>query len=135
VSPAKAVARAAVQSGLTENLEAATADVARALKALADAGMGGLVGRELFVEYPLAAGNGTGKLVRGYADLVHVSETEIRIVDFKSDAANERTDATAFPDYIEQVRTYARLLGPVAGGRQVSGSLLFTATGGMVIAT
>jgi ATP-dependent exoDNAse (exonuclease V) beta subunit len=66
---------------------------------------------------------------------VHVSETKIRIVDFKSDAADEGTDVAAFPDYVEQVRTYARLLGPVAGGRQVSGSLLFTATGAMVIAT
>jgi ATP-dependent exoDNAse (exonuclease V) beta subunit len=134
-SPAKAVARAAAQSGLTENLEAAVADVVRALKALANAGMGGVVGRELFVEYPLAAGNGAGKLVRGYADLVHVSETEIRIVDFKTDAANEPTDATAFPDYVEQVRTYAGLVGPVAGGRLVSAALLFTGTGRMVIAT
>jgi ATP-dependent helicase/nuclease subunit A len=134
MSPTAAVARAAVQSGLSENQEAAAADVARALKALEDAGINGVVGSQLFVEYPLAGGNDAGKLVLGYADLVHAGETELRIVDFKTDAADERTDATGFPDYVEQVRTYAGLLGPVAGGRRISAALLFTATGKMVSA-
>jgi ATP-dependent helicase/nuclease subunit A len=135
VSPAAAVAQAAAQSGLRENHESAAADVTRALKALADGGMKGVVGSELFVEYPLAGGNSAGKLVLGYADLVYVGETELRIVDFKTDAADERTDATAFPAYVEQVQTYAELLGPVAGGRRISGALLFTSTGKLVITT
>jgi ATP-dependent helicase/nuclease subunit A len=134
-SPSEAVARAATQTGLSENLEAAAADVARALKALADGGIRGTVGKDLFVEYPLAGPTGGGKLVRGYADLVHVGDSEIRIVDFKTDAAEAGATAAAFPDYVEQVRTYADLLAPVSGGRRVSGVLLFCGTGEMVVAS
>jgi ATP-dependent exoDNAse (exonuclease V) beta subunit len=87
------------------------------------------------VEYPLAGPTNGGKLLRGYADLVHVGEREIRIVDFKTDAAGDQPSTAVFPDYLEQVRTYASLLGPVAGGREVSGALLFSATGRLEIAT
>ena len=132
---AEAADRAAKVTGLMDHLDEAAEDVARALKALCDAGMTGTVGHDLFVEYPLAGGTSDGKLLIGYADLVHVSETKIRVIDFKTDALNGRPPATAFPKYLEQVRTYAELLGPVARGRHVTGALLFTATGHLSFAT
>jgi ATP-dependent helicase/nuclease subunit A len=134
-TPAEAVAGAAKNIGLTEHLGEAVADVERALQALAASGMSGAVGREVFVEYPLAGGTPAGKLVGGYADLIHVGAEEIRIVDFKTDAAGPDVTGATFPEYIEQVRTYAELLAPVSGGRRVSGALLFTASGKMVTTT
>jgi ATP-dependent helicase/nuclease subunit A len=134
-TPAEAVAGAAKSTGLTEQLQEAVADVERALQALAASGMRGVVGREVFVEYPLAGGTTAGKLVGGYADLIHVGAEEIRIVDFKTDAADPDATGATFPEYVEQVRTYAELLAQVANGRRVSGALLFTATGRMVITT
>jgi ATP-dependent helicase/nuclease subunit A len=132
---AEAVARAAKDVGLTEHLDEAAADVERGLKALAAGGITGAIGRELFVEYPLAGGIAEGKLVGGYADLIHVGTDEIRIVDFKTDAASAEVTGATFPEYVEQVRTYAELLAPVAAGRRVSGALLFTATGKLVTTT
>lgn len=125
-----AVSIAAREQELTVNLAEAEADVQRALATLAASGLDVAHG-EAIAEYPIAALLGSGELVSGFIDLLHVGSDEIRVIDFKTDTPAEGEVGTAFPAYARQLELYLRMLGDpgVAGARRVRSGLLFTATG------
>ena len=125
-----AVQRAAAITGLQDHLDEAVRDVARAVDALRSEGLFRPVGADLRLEYPLAGPGDDGKLLVGYADLVSATERQLDIVDFKTDQPPRESMEAEFPEYAEQVRTYARLL--IGGGVRSAAircGLLFTAEG------
>ena len=127
---AGAVERAARETRLAENAAQAVEDVGRALAALEREGLRRVPGPDLRLEYPVAAPR-DGTLLLGYVDLVASGDGEVRVVDFKTDAPPARDVRQSHPDYVEQVRTYARMLvelGVATEGKVRSG-LLFTADG------
>jgi ATP-dependent helicase/nuclease subunit A len=128
LAPAAAVGRAALATGLAEHLAEAGADVARALEALAQAGLRRAPGPDLQLEYPVAIAR-DGTLIAGYVDLLGVRDGRLAVVDFKTDAPPSGEVAATHPAYVEQVRSYARVveaLGLAAPGTVAAG-LLFTA--------
>jgi len=127
LAPAAAVARAARATGLAERQGDAAADVGRALAALARAGLRRTPGPDLRLEYPIAIARG-GALLSGYLDLVGAAGGGLAVVDFKTDAP-PGPDLSGHAAYVEQVRSYARILeelGLAAAGT-VRAGLLFTA--------
>jgi ATP-dependent helicase/nuclease subunit A len=137
LSPAAAVARAAVATGLAGRRDEAALDVGHALVALEAEGLRRVPGPDLRLEYPLAApARGGEVLVQGYADLVGIASGgtgALAVVDFKTDqppppgARVQETHA----EYVAQVRAYARMLGELglAEPGTVRAGLLFTASG------
>ena len=128
LAPPAAVARAAAATGLAEHRAEAAEDVARALAALEKAGLRWAPGPELQLEYPVAQAR-NGRLLVGYVDLLAVRDAGLAVVDFKTDAPPTGDVAATHPAYVEQVRTYARILeelGLAAAGT-VRAGLLFTA--------
>jgi ATP-dependent exoDNAse (exonuclease V) beta subunit len=112
---------------LAERLPAAAEDVARALAALEREELRRVPGPDLPLEYPNAAA-GDGTLLQGYIDLLAVRDGGLVVVDFKTDAL-----AATYPVYLEQVRSYGRILvelGLAKAGAVYCG-LLFTADGGL----
>jgi ATP-dependent helicase/nuclease subunit A len=126
-----AVLRAAGRYGLAEHLEEATADVARAVEALREAGLARSPGANLQIEYPIAGAWDGGQLMSGYIDLVAVAAGSVNVIDFKTDAPPQGRVEHAYPHYAAQVRAYGRLLeaSGVVGGRRLRLGLLFTADG------
>lgn len=132
--PAAAVRRSARSTGLDEARWAdAAEDVARATAALLRENLGASSERITRFEYPLAVREASGEghlLLSGYIDFVSCQASaggeEIVVIDFKTDAAPEGAVGLAYPAYVEQVRTYARL---AFGGAAARAGLLFTATG------
>jgi len=127
---AGAVERAARETRLVGHQAEASADVARALAALEREGLRRAPGPDLRLEYPVAAAR-DGTLLLGYIDLVASGEGGAVVVDFKTDAPPAGEVRQTHPDYVEQVRTYARMLvelGIAAEGK-VRPGLLFTADG------
>jgi ATP-dependent helicase/nuclease subunit A len=132
LTPAGAVARAARETGLADHRAEAVDDVARALVALEREGLRRVPGDDLRLEYPVAAGHDT-VLLTGYIDLLAAREGELVVLDFKTDAPPTGDVAASHPAYVEQVRSYQRILvelGLAAEGR-VRGGLLFTGDGGV----
>jgi ATP-dependent helicase/nuclease subunit A len=130
LSPAEAVARAARATGLPAQLGEAALDVARALAALEREQLRRTPGEELRLEYPVAAARGEA-LLSGYIDLLAARDGGLVVLDFKTDAPPEGDVLGSHPAYVEQVRSYQRMLvelGLAAEG-QVRGGLLFTADG------
>ncbi|MBI4564838.1 MAG: UvrD-helicase domain-containing protein [Planctomycetes bacterium] len=129
----EAVRRAAGRFGLTEHLEEAAADVARAVDALRAAGLARSPSADLQLEYPIAGPWDGGQLMSGYIDLVAVTEDRVDIIDFKTDAPPRGPVKQAYPEYVSQVRAYGRLLGVagIAEGRRFRCGLLFTADGSL----
>ncbi len=128
LSPAQAVARAAEATGLDAHQASAAEDVARALAALADEGLRRAPGEGLQLEYPVALAQG-GKLLGGSIDLVAAADGLATVIDFKTDVPPAGDVHDSHPDYVEQVRTYARMLLELGVARQVRSGLLFTADG------
>jgi ATP-dependent helicase/nuclease subunit A len=128
LAPPAAAARAAAATGLAEHLADAGEDVARALAALEAAGLRRPPGPDLRLEYPLAQPRG-GRLLVGYVDLLAADARGLAVVDFKTDAPPGGDVAATHPAYVEQVRSYARMLedlGLAPAGTARAG-LLFTA--------
>jgi ATP-dependent exoDNAse (exonuclease V) beta subunit len=128
LAPAAAVARAASTTGLAEHRAEAAGDVARALGALEKAGLRRAPCPDLRLEYPVAQPR-DGRLLVGYVDLLAADARGLAVVDFKTDAPPAGDVAATHPAYVEQVRTYARMLeelGLAAPGTARAG-LLFTA--------
>ena len=128
--PAEAVARAARETGLADHLAEAAEDVGRALAVLERERLRRVPGEDLRLEYPVAAGHET-VLLTGYLDLLAERDGELVVLDFKTDAPPPGEVAASHPAYVEQVRSYERILvelGLAAEGR-VRGGLLFTADG------
>ncbi|MFO0585468.1 MAG: UvrD-helicase domain-containing protein [Anaeromyxobacter sp.] len=136
LSPAGAVARAALATGLDALHAEAAADVARALAALEAAGLRRAPGADLRLEYPIAlATPDEAKLVQGYVDLVGVRAAtgRLAVVDFKTDqppGPGERVEDT-HAAYVAQVLAYARALEALglAPAGSIEAGLLFTADG------
>lgn len=128
-----AVARAVASTGLSDHQTEAARDVTFALTALDALGVRSIASTGTTVvrlEYPLAASGEGGTLLLGYADLVLANGDDVTVIDFKTDMPPSHTGEGAYPEYLEQVRTYARIItdrsprpGPTRAG------LLFTATG------
>jgi ATP-dependent helicase/nuclease subunit A len=128
LAPGLAAARAAAATGLAERHAEAGEDVARALSALAAAGLRRRPGPDLRLEYPLAQARG-GRLVVGYVDLLAADGRGLAVVDFKTDAPPDGDVAATHPAYVEQVRSYARIVEDLAlaPAGSVRAGLLFTA--------
>jgi ATP-dependent exoDNAse (exonuclease V) beta subunit len=126
-SPA-AVARAAAATGLAEHGAEAAEDVARALAALEKAGLRRAPGPDLQLEYPVAQAR-NGRLLVGYVDLLAADKRGLAVIDFKTDAPPAGDVAATHAAYVEQVRSYARMLEElgVAAAGTVRAGLLFTA--------
>jgi ATP-dependent exoDNAse (exonuclease V) beta subunit len=128
---AEAVKRAGRAAGLDEARWAdALADVERTVAALKAEGLIGRDGVTTRLEYPISVGavvGGEGAIVAGYVDFVAASDTEIVVIDFKTDAAPAGDVRSAYPGYVEQVKSYARVVAPDAP--RVRLALAFTQTG------
>jgi ATP-dependent helicase/nuclease subunit A len=131
LAPDAAVARAARETALREHLDEAAADVRRALDALEAEGLRSAPGPMLRLEYPVAHA-ADGKLLTGYVDLLAVRGGRPVVLDFKTDAPpGDEPVETSHAAYVEQVRSYARILEAltVAPPGTVRCGLLFTAEG------
>ncbi len=53
------------------------------------------------------------------------------ILDFKTDAPPTTALGEAYPEYVEQVESYAQLVAPIFGTKVIKKGLLFTADGGI----
>jgi ATP-dependent helicase/nuclease subunit A len=127
LSPAEAVARATRVTALDSNASEAAEDVARALRALADAGLRRAPGPDLQLEYSLAFAR-DGKLLTGYVDLLAAAtDGVVTVIDFKTDAPPAGDVNATYPAYVEQVRSYGRILKELGVARDVRGGLLFSA--------
>jgi len=123
-----AVEQASRVFGLSHHVEVAAEDVVRALAALEGAGLRRAPGPDLRLEYPVALSR-DGKMFVGYVDLVGVTGDRLAIVDFKTDPPPRGDVADTYPEYVEQVRSYAAILEALGvsdkGSTRVG--LLFTA--------
>jgi len=130
--PGEAVARAARETGLAENWATAAEDVARALSALEREGLRRAPGSDLRLEYPVA-GARPGALLSGYVDLLAARDGELLVLDFKTDAPPAGDVRISHPAYVEQVRSYGRILVELglAPEGKVRCGLLFTGDGGL----
>ena len=131
-APAEAVALAAGEAGLAEHLAEAAEDVRRALRALEAEGLRHPPGPDLRLEYPLA-GPREGALLSGYVDLLAARGGEIVVVDFKTDAPPPGDVRDFHPAYVEQVRSYGRILVELGAAREgaLRCGLLYTADGAL----
>ncbi len=68
--------------------------------------------------------DGEDVLVRGVADLVEVTDSRVRVVDYKTDRTRDAVEG-----YEVQVGVYRRVLGEVYPDREVEAELYFTAEG------
>jgi len=132
LDPAGAVERTARETGLGDHLAEAAADVARALSTLEATGLRRVPGVDLRLEYPVAQGR-DGLLLQGYIDLLGSRDGAVTVVDFKTDAPPEGDVAATHSSYVEQVRSYGRILVDLGVARPgaVKCGLLFTADGRM----
>jgi ATP-dependent helicase/nuclease subunit A len=132
LDPARAVKMTARETGLGDHLAEAAADVARALSTLEAAGLRRVPGDDLRLEYPVAQGR-DGLLLQGYIDLLGWRDGGVTVVDFKTDAPPPGDVAATYASYVEQVRSYGRILVElgVAKSGAVKCGLLFTADGRM----
>ncbi|HSN14932.1 MAG TPA: PD-(D/E)XK nuclease family protein, partial [Anaeromyxobacteraceae bacterium] len=104
----------------------------RALAALEKDGLRAPPGDALRLEYPVASAR-DGRLLVGYVDLLAARDGGLRVIDFKTDAPPAGEVTRSHPDYVEQVRAYARILVELGLAREgaVRCGLLFTADGGL----
>jgi ATP-dependent helicase/nuclease subunit A len=132
LAPAEAVARAAAETGLEEHRAQAAEDVARSLAALEREGIRRAPGSDLRLEYPVAAAR-EGALLSGYIDLLAERNGELLVLDFKTDAPPSGDAEASHPAYVEQARSYGRLLVELGLAREgkVRCGLLFTGDGGL----
>jgi ATP-dependent helicase/nuclease subunit A len=131
LGPPEAGRRAAALVGLTEHLDEAVADVGRAWQTLQAEGLVRSPGPDLQLEYPVAALWAGGTVLMGYVDLVSAGTDQLDILDFKTDAPPAEFLEAAYPEYVNQVQLYARLLEDGFSDRRLRLGLLFTADGGI----
>jgi ATP-dependent exoDNAse (exonuclease V) beta subunit len=126
----EATRRAALEHALPEHHDLALGDVHRTHAALRDAG---LLEHTLRLEYPIAGALRPEQLLTGYLDLLAASNSELVVVDFKTDVPPTAAVEHSYPEYVAQVRTYRQLLEAtaLARDRRVRGALLFTASGAL----
>jgi ATP-dependent exoDNAse (exonuclease V) beta subunit len=127
----QAVALAAQESGLTDHIAAARADVQRALEALRALGIGSNTALTVSTEYPLAMPWAGGKLLSGFIDLLVLDADTAMVIDFKTDAPVGGALSVAYPRYAAQLQLYGTMLraSGVVGTRELRLALLLTATG------
>jgi len=132
LDPERAVRMTIRETGLGDHLAEAAADVARALSTLEATGLRRVPGDDLRLEYPVALGR-DGMLLQGYIDLLGWRDDVVTVVDFKTDAPPPGDVAATYASYVEQVRSYCRILVELGVARPgaVKCGLLFTADGRM----
>jgi ATP-dependent helicase/nuclease subunit A len=130
LGPEAAVDRAGRATGLDEHRAEAVADVRRTLAGLETSGLRRRPGPDLQLEYPVAIPK-PGQLMVGYVDLLGMRGDHLAVVDFKTDAPPAGEVTATHAAYVEQVRSYARIVesrGRAPPGT-VEAGLLFTAEG------
>ena len=133
LSPREAVERARCATGLSEHLEAAAADVERALGALEREGLTSNLCQAMHLEYPVVGRAGDDMLV-GYIDLLLATTDGLVVVDFKTDASDSTSEPLeqVFPAYVKQLGSYARLLADLGLSTVgIRAGLLFTDVGAL----
>ena len=130
-SVAGAVALAAQETGLTDHLADAEADVQRALATLHELQIHNHPAMHVCTEYPLAMRWRDGKLLNGVIDLLAVSADVAFVIDFKTDMPLSGTLVAAYPRYAAQLQLYGEMLraAGVTGARRLRLGLLLTASG------
>ncbi|MBM4398044.1 MAG: DNA helicase UvrD, partial [Deltaproteobacteria bacterium] len=125
-----AVGMAVTLTGLDRNVEHAVEDVLRAHRALSDAGLLPDPGTTVRLEYPVALAEG-GKILGGYIDFLALRADTLHLLDFKTDPPPAGDPGATYPAYVDQVRTYARILAavPALAGLTPRLGLLFTGDG------
>jgi len=128
----EAVRMAGAQTGLDRNRKQAVEDVVLAHAALLTEGLLGKPGLSLRVEYPVAHAS-DGRLLVGYIDLLAADGETLHVLDFKTDPPPGGAVEETYPAYVEQVRTYGRILAtrPHLATMKLRLGLLFTADGGI----
>jgi ATP-dependent exoDNAse (exonuclease V) beta subunit len=69
-------------------------------------------------------------MLLGYVDLVHVKDSRLTVIDFKTDQPPDGEVVELMPAYVAQVKMYGQLLSSVGLGETRCG-LLFTGDGGV----
>jgi ATP-dependent exoDNAse (exonuclease V) beta subunit len=124
---AEAIRRTAAITGLVEHHAEAAEDVVRAITALEGLGIRAPITASVRLEYPVAGPKDEDLLLIGYADLVHAEGGVVTVIDFKTDTPPGPSGAS--PAYIDQVRSYARLVGALKSATTIRAGLLFTGDG------
>lgn len=134
VDAAIAAASCACSAGVAERLITEVEhDVRHAIDSLAGLGVSG--GAVVRLEYPVAGLDDDGTMLVGAIDLLAVRETELWIIDFKTDtppaAAGGLSGDYVLSGYATQLRLYAGLLrrAGVGVGLSLRSALLFTGDG------
>jgi ATP-dependent helicase/nuclease subunit A len=68
-----------------------------------------------------------GRVIAGTVDRLHVSDSRIRFVDFKTNRRAPASLADAPPSHLRQIAAYAAALAVIFPGRAVEAALLYTA--------
>jgi ATP-dependent exoDNAse (exonuclease V) beta subunit len=128
---ADALSLAAQETGLTDHLGDAAADVQRTLDALRALGITGNAAMHLRTEYPLAMRWRDGTLLSGVIDLLAQDAGAVFVIDFKTDTPVPGTLAAAYPPYAAQLQLYGEMLhaAGLVGARRLRLGLLLTASG------
>jgi ATP-dependent exoDNAse (exonuclease V) beta subunit len=127
----EAVSLAAQETGLTDHLTDAAADVQRALDTLRCMRITDNAAMRIGTEYPLAVRWRDGKLLSGVIDLLAENADVAYVIDFKTDTPLPGTLAAAYPRYAAQLQLYGEMLrvAGVIGTRRLRLGLLLTASG------
>ncbi|MFW5925096.1 MAG: UvrD-helicase domain-containing protein [Myxococcota bacterium] len=125
-----AVARAARETGLPDHHDEARADVDRTLATLASLGIQPGNGTLLRLEYPVAGVTEEGRLLTGSIDLLARVGDALFVIDFKTDPPPEGSVEETHGAYVEQLRTYGRMVEQAGlTPTETHAGLLFTADG------
>lgn len=120
--------RAAAQSWITQQGAAAdSADLLRAVFAvLDDPAFAPLFAAGSLAEVPVTGLTPQNRLVSGQIDRLLVRDTEVWIIDYKTNRAPPATESDIPALYRDQMRAYAVLVGRIYPGRRVRSFLLWT---------
>ncbi|MEP9357237.1 double-strand break repair helicase AddA [Sphingomonas sp. KR3-1] len=101
--------------------------VAAALAVTEDSRFSALFGPNSLGEAPIAAVVGEGVVVSGTVDRLVVTDTQVRVVDFKTGRRAPATLADIPAYHVRQVAAYAAALAVIFPGRAVEAGLLYVA--------
>jgi ATP-dependent helicase/nuclease subunit A len=90
-------------------------------------------GRSGLAEIPLVADLGERGVLSGQVDRIVVNETEVMILDYKSDRAPPRHPSEVPPAYIAQLAAYQAALSRMFPERTVTAALLWTETAQLMV--
>jgi len=103
---------------------AAIADAAR--RVIDDPAYADLFGAQALAEAPISAVLANGMVVAGTVDRLLVTETSVRVVDFKTGRQVPRSVEAAPTYHLRQMAAYAAALAVIFPGRAIEAALLYT---------